>query len=133
MDEYRATDYEMKAEAVSRLKKLGVYPEDIAAFQQINEIPRNMVYKVDEERIKEALEVCRSYNWLPYYISISKEMFGNCINVLFVGQYKDDWDHESSVMKHGSVYAYVFNIDRPNCSEPGSILVANHAGKLFRV
>ena len=135
MDE-RTSIERMLKEACRRLRCMSLCDEaDKFATEQYPHIQHN--HLASPEQVEDALTTCRAYDWLPYYVTCSKESFGDCINVLCVGPYECDWPHEFSqvdtIPGMFQSFAYVENADFPICSEPGTITVAVRNKTLVRV
>ena len=56
-------------------------------------------------------ELEHDYGGLAYLVLISHTTFGTCIDCLFVGKYKDEWEQEINDLKEGYTLSYCANGD----------------------
>ena len=131
---------EKKAEAIRRMKMMGIYEETISQFDKdglvsLSEAPLGAFYWANEEEKKQIEEFEKEYNALVYIGTRCCASFGRCSNYLFVSDYKEEWDMEEAGMKKGEFLSYVYNQDAPDCSEIGYIGVKllPFSGSLQRV
>lgn len=133
-----ATPEEMKAEAVKRLRMLGVMENPVIRdFQTSGKIYRSesggILYDLDEQA-QEAVDVFqKEWNYLPYAVIVSYTEIGTMYTVLFVSPNKEEWPGERPDTRDGFCYAYVYNADDPMLSELGGVLVEGANGGLCRV
>ncbi len=69
-----------------------------------------------------------THDYLPYV--------GEMYSFLCISPYQADWDGMVSLMPNkriAYVYAYVYNVDSPECSESGFVALRITGGKLVRV
>lgn len=119
---------EKKAEAIDRMKMLGIFPETIRQFEQdglvsISEPPMGAFYWAegwDLDRIRQFEE---DHNAMVYVVIRSYTTIGKMDCYLFVGDHIEEWgmDRASLAAPADGVFAYVFNHDAPDCSEFGDI------------
>ena len=126
-----------KAEAIKRMKDLGVFAQTIQQFKTDNlvsysEPPMGANYWLDDEQkaIVDAFE--KEYNALVYFVIRSYTQFGKLDSFLYVSDYEDEWEMENEDIKDGISMAYVHNYDVPDFSEFGSIGVQERFGGLIR-
>lgn len=123
----------MKFNAGYYLRTLHVELSDILAFEQDDKIPVYNPLHVQQRCIDKALAECKAQDLLPYYVTVSSEAFGVCVNVLYVSPYPEDWDVEQHLIRTGAAAAYVENLMFPECSELGEICICENNGHLFRM
>ena len=131
---------EKKAEAIRRMKKMGIYEETIRQFEEngivsLSEAPLGGFFWADEEEKKQIAEFEKEHNALVYLGTRCKFCFGKCSNYLFVSDYKDEWSYDDRNIENGEAVSYVYNHDMPDCSEIGYIGVKllPFSGSLARV
>lgn len=69
-----------------------------------------------------------THDYMPYV--------GEMYSFLCISPYQADWDGMVSLMpnkRQACVYAYVYNVDSPECSESGFVVLRIIGGKLVRV
>ena len=69
-----------------------------------------------------------THDYLPYV--------GEMYSFLCISPYQADWDGMVTLMpnkRQACVYAYVYNVDSPECSESGFVALRITGGKLVRV
>ncbi|MBQ9528499.1 MAG: hypothetical protein IJR68_12925 [Fretibacterium sp.] len=120
---------EKKAEALARMKELGIFAETIRQFEKDNKIsisepPFGAFYWIEGKDLERVREFERSYNALVFIAIRSYTSIGELDSFLFVSDYYDDWVVERRALKMGEAIAYVYNHDAPECSEIGCICVA---------
>lgn len=117
---------EKKAEAVRRLKKIGVYQETIRQFEEknlvsVSEPPFGAFYWLNDEEKKMVREFEEKHDALVYVVIRSFTNIGKMDSLLFVSDYPEEWDMDMQDLRCNLVLAYVINHDAPDCSEFGSI------------
>lgn len=117
---------EKKAEAIRRMKKMGVYSEAIRQFETeglvcVSEPPLGGLYWLNEEEKKMVKDFEEQYNTLVYIVIRSFTSLGKMDSLLYVNDYKEEWDMDTEDLENNAVMAYVVNHDMPDCSEFGAI------------
>ena len=119
---------EKKAEALRRMKKLGIFENTIDDFENddkisISEDPVGAYYYVDSTMQKVIQDFEMEYNALVYTGIKSITTIGTMFSFLFVSDYPKEWDTEISSYENPNdlCLAYVYNADDPDCSEIGDI------------
>ena len=117
---------EKKAEAIVRMKTLGIFPETIQQFEtddkvSISEPPFGAFYWLEGENLDRIRQFEEKYNALVYMIIRSYTDIGMMDSFLFVSDYKEEWDIDRDDIGVGRICAYVYNHDAPDCSEIGCI------------
>lgn len=119
---------EKKAEAVMRMKALGIFSDAIEQFEKddlvsISEPPFGALHWLDKKTKRQVVRFEKKFSALVYLVirTYSKE-FGLMDSYLFVSNYKDDeWQADRDDLEQGRAFAYVYNHDEPMFSEFGSI------------
>lgn len=127
-----------KAEAIKRMKALGIFPQTIQQFKRENlvsysEPPMGANYWLDDEQKAIVKEFEQEHNALVYFATRSYTKFGKLDFFLFVSDYEEEWEMDNEDIKDGYALAYVYNYDVPDFSEIGSIMVKERFGGLVRV
>ena len=69
-----------------------------------------------------------THDYMPYV--------GEMYSFLCISPYQADWDSMvklTPIKHHARVYAYVYNVDSPECSESGFVVLRINGGNLVRV
>ena len=129
-----ATPEEIKAEAESRLKNLGVMNSVVENFKNgkifMSEFG-GMIYDLSSSA-KVAVNKAIERGLYPYAVCRNQASFGDSYAVLAVGNDKEEWQFERAD-KNGICYAYVYNADHPELSEYGEVQIASANGGLMRI
>ena len=130
---------EKRAEAVSRMKKLGIYPETIRQFEQenlvsISEPPFGAFFWADADDLERIREFEKEYNALVYVVVRSYTEMGKLDSYLYVSDYTEEWaeDRNDIAAPESGVMAYTYNNSLPDFSEFGSIGVQKTIGAGLR-
>ena len=119
---------EKKAEAIKRMKILGIFPDAIEQFEKddlvsISEPPYGALYWLDKKTKRQVARFEKKFSALVYIVirTYSKD-FGTMDSYLFVSNYKEEeWQMDIDDLEQGKALAYVYNHDEPMFSEFGSI------------
>ena len=119
---------EKKAEAISRMKELGIYGPTIQQFEEedkisISEPPFGAFYWIEGEDLERVREFEKEYNALVFVGIRSHTADGILDSFLYVSDYAEEWKDDRQALKDGETVAYVYNHDAPFCSELGWIYV----------
>lgn len=82
-------------------------------------------------QLKSTIE--QKYNIIVYAIIYDNTNLGELYSMLCVSSYEEDWEFEQDSVEYLIPYAYVVNDTYKECSEFGSISVAEHNNGLIRV
>lgn len=132
VDEWDEDEYppptleEMKAEAVERLKLLGLGPEIIREFEKTGEIYSCVGYDghpvPTDPILKEQIKKLEKENEFMVFLNIHSEMlYCSMDSLLIVSKYREDWEPELTDIEEGYAMTYTVNQTYPECSEMGSI------------
>lgn len=111
-----------KAEAVERMKALGIFPETVRQFERedyvsISEPPVGAFFWAEGEDLQRIREFEESHNALVYLIVRSYTTFGKMDCYLYVSDHRDEWEQDREDLKNCEPLCYVYNYDMPDCSE----------------
>lgn len=128
-----------KAEAISRMKKWGIFPETIRQFEEDGKIsesapPFGACFWLDDAQLARVRQFEKDYNALVYHVIHSYTEFGELENYLYVSDHEEEWPMDRESLAHHEQCVYVFNKDAEFCSEFGVIgLAKTPAAGLCRV
>lgn len=128
---------EKKTEAIKRMRMMHLIPDAIKQFKNENQImvsepPFGGLYWIEDELQIAIKEFEEKNNALVYLVIRAFTNFGKMDSLLFVGDYKEDWEMENEDIKDGIVFSYTINYDMPDCSEMGSIGFRSIGGGILR-
>ena len=117
-----------KAEAVSRMKELGIYNQTISQFAELDKIsisepPFGAFFWIDGEDLERVRKFEQEYNALVFVAIRSYTVDGIMDSFLYVSDYPEEWEDDRQALKDGEAVAYVCNHDAPFCSEIGWISI----------
>lgn len=131
-----------KAEAINRMKELGLFAPCIKAFKrgevQLSE-PTGGLYEFssDKELTAKVQEFEKENNALVYHVIHTPMMLDgeamDMYNFLYVSDYQEEWEMDQNDIKEGYALAYVWNKTIDYFSEFGSIAVKERFGGLVRI
>lgn len=131
-----------KAEAINRMKELGLFAPCIKAFKrgevQLSE-PTGGLYEFssDRELTAKVQEFEKENNALVYHVIHTPMMLDgeamDMYNFLYVSDYQEEWEMDQNDIKEGYALAYVWNKTIDYFSEFGSIAVKERFGGLVRI
>ena len=117
-----------KAEAIERMRKLGIYEDTIKQFEDedlisVAEPPLGAHYWADPETMQQIRDFEAEYNALVYYVVRSYANIGRNDCYLYVSDCEDEWgmDYEDLADPESGVMVYCYNHDDPILSEFGSV------------
>lgn len=117
---------EKKVEAISRMKKLGIFGQTIKQFEKedyvsISEPPFGAFFWAEGEDLEAIREYEDRYNALVYMVIRSYTGFGIIDSYLYVSDYKEEWQLDRDCLAENRAVAYCRNKTMPDCSEGGYI------------
>ena len=126
-----------KAEAINRMKKLGLFEEVIQQFDKLDRVsicapPSGAFYWIDGEDLEHVREFEQEYDALVYLVIRNFTRAGVVDSFLFVSDYIEDWEDDHRIMKDGEAIVYAYNHAMPDCSEIGYAGVSPTATGLCR-
>lgn len=127
-----------KQEAIKRMEVFDIYSETIRQFEKeglisYSEPPLGTNFWLTTEQREIVKKFEEEYNAVVYFAIRSYTEFGTLDSFLYVSDYEDEWAMDNNDIKHGYVYAYVYNYDVPEYSEIGMIGVQPRLGGLVRI
>lgn len=132
-----------KAEAINRMKALGLFAPCIKAFKDRNEVqlsePTGGLYEfsADKELTAKVAEFEEKNNALVYHVIHTPAMIDgeamDMYNFLYVSDYHEEWEMDQNDIKEGYALVYVWNKTIDYFSEFGSIAVKEKFGGLVRI
>lgn len=123
------------AEAVKRLKMLGVHPNVIKDFQEgvVNYSVKGMLFWIEKESWKNIVfDFEQNYSAVVYHAILNHAEFGDMLSLLYVSRHEEEWEADRSILTYGETVAYVHNFDAPYCSEIGIIGIKSAFGGIIR-
>lgn len=129
----------MKEEAIARMKMLGLNGRCVQAFkakkQSVWESCGALggLYEADDKLRNMIKGVETEHNIMVYHVVESVVMNMHIYSMLCVCPYTEEWEMEREDIKDGYVFCYALNVDEPDFSEFGSVVVHNVASGLVRI
>lgn len=131
----KASQEEMKQEALNRMKMLLLHQNVINEFKKENKLnksegPLGTLYWLDEEEKGMVKEYEEKWNVLVYHVikTFTKDM-GVIYDLLYIIDEKQYWEREREELKEGLVLSHT----KSQFSESGDIFVINVSGGLVRL
>lgn len=116
---------EKKAEAIRRMKMLGIFPETIKQFEagyvSRSEPPFGAYYWVEGEELEALRKFEEEHDCLVYTVVRSYTSIGMMDSYLFVGDDVEEWELDRDDLKEWYAFSYTVNHNAPDCSEFGTI------------
>ena len=132
-----------KAEAINRMKELGLFAPCIKAFKSRNEVqlsePTGGLYEFssDKELTEKVKKFEKENDALVYHVIHTPAMIDgeamDMYNFLYVSDYQEEWEMDQNDIKEGYALVYVWNKTIDYFSEFGSIAVKERFGGLVRI
>lgn len=132
-----------KAEAINRMKELGLFAPCIKAFKSRDEVQLSeqtgglYEFSADRELTAKVQEFERKNNALVYHvIHTLMRLDGEVMDMysfLYVSDYQEEWEMDQNDIKEGYALVYVWNKTIDYFSEFGSIAVKEKFGGLVRI
>ena len=119
--------FEMKkAEAVKRMKKIGIFPKIVQDFARSNRVSRSEApfgawYWIEGEELERIRKFESEHDAVVYAVIRTNTTIGLMDSYLYVSDYPESWEMDMEDINENMVLAYVKNYDMPDCSELGSI------------
>lgn len=129
------TREEQLKECLNRLKLSGLCQEVIADFQkgELYKTERlGILYYLNERELAVVRDFEKKHNAVVYHTLHTTTEFGELLAILYVGQYKEEWQTDREDLKQGIAFSYVHNLTCPEYSEFGSIGFTPKYGGLVR-
>lgn len=115
-----------KAEAIARMKQLGIFPETIKQFDRdgkvsISEPPVGAFYWAEGWDLDRIQQFEDERGALVYLVIRSYTSFGKMDSYLYVSRYDEEWEQDRNDLASGEALTYTVNLDAPDLSEAGYI------------
>lgn len=125
-----------KAEAVARMKKLGIMKQPIKEFEEEGKLNLSenggMLYWLNEGEKEMVADFETQHNGLVYHVVKTMTSFGLMYSLLYVSEYTEEWKMDMDDLGEGQSLAYVVNVDMPDCSEFGTVGIKPMKGGIVR-
>lgn len=127
-----------KAEAINRMKTIGIIHEAIRQFEEddlvnVSENPYGFLFWASESQNKLIAEFEAEYDALVYLANYCVTEFGRLLSILYVSDYKEEWEMENEDIEYGYSCVYCINLDCPDFSEFGCIAFKSVNGGIKRI
>ena len=115
-----------KAEAIKRLKLLGIAQYTIRKFEETGEVSTCSCVTGEPQPTEDFVKTMihqleQQYGFLVFLNVRSETYFGTIDNLFFVGKYDEEWKMSLDDLKDGYALVYAQNWSYPENSEMGSI------------
>ncbi len=115
-----------KAEAIARMRKLGIFEETIKQFEKenlvsISEPPFGVFFWVNDDELAELRKFEQEHDALVYVIVRAFTTFGQMDAYIYVSDDIEEWDDDRDRLDEMTPFCYVRNVDFPDLSEFGYI------------
>lgn len=124
-----------KAEAIKRMRKLGIIEDAIKQFQESDTVmisEGGFLYWLSDDQKEMVKQFEEDNGCLAYMVIHSLTEFGELFSILYVSQYEEEWKMDNEDLEDGIAMSYVINADCEWCSEFGCIGIRNKFGGLVR-
>lgn len=127
-----------KAEAVDRLRRMDIIDDAIIQFYEegtvmVSENPYGFLYELNDEQKKLVKEFEAEYNGLVYLANLCNTEFGELLSLFYVSDYEEEWDMDNEGIEEKYAMVYCINIDCPDFSEFGEIVIESINGGIKRI
>ncbi len=115
-----------KAEALQRMKKLGIFEETVKQFEKenlvsVSEPPFGAFFWVEGDELAELQKFEQEYDALVYVVVRAFTALGRMDAYLYVSDDIEEWEDERACIEEMYPFCYVRNADFPDLSEFGCI------------
>lgn len=134
---------EQRLEAYTRMKMLKLASPVLRDFardkiyysERQSMIFDGILYYVDNEEkyVKLIKDFETEYHAFVYHAQLTHTNMGDMLMLLFVSQYRNEWEKDRKMLERNETLAYVCNLDAPECSELGMCGVKPKNGGVTRV
>lgn len=137
----------MHLEALERMKRINFLPEVVKDFEKNHRIYYSertplggILYWLDNnpEWVELVKQIEEKYGILVYHITHEYTEFGELLDLMCVSSYEEGWSYEREDLdnKNGNEFysfCYALNLDYPEFSEFGTVVMREGSGGLVRV
>lgn len=128
---------EKKEKAIERMKILDIANEAILKFEKDGEVVcsdfNGILRRLTSDEREKVQKWEKQNKCVAYHVLKTKTAFGDLLNILFVSDYKEDWNLEDCNLKRGLALAYVINLNFKENSEMGTISLRKIGQNLIRI
>lgn len=132
-----------KAEALKRMSILKIMKEVREDFknndrvyysERQNSIFNATLYWVSnsERYVQIIKDFEKKHNALVYHCQLTHLAFGDCLTLLFVSKYENEWNGDKELLRNGESVAYVENLEDSMSSEVGYVGIVPSQGGVLR-
>ena len=128
-----------KAEALVRMKLLGIFPETIKQFNRdgkvsISKPPVGAFYWAEGWDLDRIRQFEDKWNAAVYLVIRSYTSFGKMDSYLYVSRFEAEWELDRADLIRNEALSYTVNLDAPDLSEAGYVgFKRTIAGGLLRI
>lgn len=127
----------MKDEAIKYMNILKLDKRCIKAFEKgnvwLSSGSLGGLYEADD-KLKNMIKDVETEHEITVYHVVESIVYGmHCYSMLCVCKYPEEYEMNVEDLKDGYAFSYVLNVDAPDCSEFGSIVVKPTFGGLHRI
>jgi len=125
-----------KEEAIKRMKALDMLEQPIKEFIEEDKLNLSegpgLLYWLNEEEQEMVKKFEEQNDAVVYHVIKSNSSIGLMYSLLYVSQYLEEWEMDSSDLGDNTALAYVVNMNMPDCSEFGTIGIKPMNGGVVR-
>ena len=129
------TEKAKKAEALARMKMLGIHKNAINEFDKERRLnysePTGALYWLTPE-MQEIVNKFEQKWCMVYHVIRSPTAYGEMFSLLYVGNELTEWGMDREDIKHNMAFVYVYNKSDPDLSEFGTIGIEPRFGGVIR-
>ena len=125
-----------KAEAIERMKLMGLLPDAIQQFKTHNIINRTerfgLLYRLDDDELALVRECEDKLNAVVYHVIKSLTPQGYILSILFVSAHECEWEQDKAYIKADSQFACIKKPDDKTYTAFGRIGFQESIGGIIR-
>lgn len=132
----KITRNEKKQEALKRMKYLKLHSNTLRELEREDVVNYSeaygILYWLDEKWLGLVKDFEIKHKALVYHAIHNYTEFGELLTLLYVSDYKNEWEADWDDLHEGHAVAYVINLDDETCSEFGGVGIKPQFGGLVR-
>ena len=123
-----------KEEAVKRIKLLKLHQcvEDSFLNEELLQSIHSFLFELEPDNKDKIRKWERKTGNIVYHVINNTFEFGECLSLLYVSKYEEEWSDDKEILKEGYPIVFVMNLDNDDFSEYGSIGIKESMGGLLR-
>ena len=123
-----------KEEAVKRIKLLKLHKCVEESFKngELLQSICSFLFELESAYEDKIREWERNTGNIVYHVIHNSFEFGECLSLLYVSKYEEEWSDDKEILKEGYPIVFVMNLDNDDFSEYGSIGIKESMGGLLR-